>query len=275
MTLDMKTTATAQAWAPLIEASLPVGNWQPSWYAKANAEGNMEKLIYVVWKQDGVSPRGFRQEMLGGTAEQLIESGAHGLAMNLIDDLTVQGMRITQLVEPMAGMVSVWLDTALRRGPLEAALARVTKRLAGYLVLESVPIVNTKHVVAPGERVPGLYTVAFLEKPDSLTYDAWLERWQGHHTQVAIETQSTFLYIQNVVVRAVTEDAPPWTAIVEEAFPAEAATDPMVFYDADTPEKLADNQRRMMQSCERFIDFNHLESHPMSAYVIKAMMNAE
>jgi hypothetical protein len=31
----------------------------------------------------------------------------------------------------------------------------------------------------------------------------------------------------------------------------------------------------MMQSCERFIDFNHLESHPMSAYVVKEMMNDE
>jgi hypothetical protein len=235
----------------------------------------MEKLIYVVWTRDGASPRDFRQQMLGGTARQLIELGARGLAINLIDDLTVQGMRITQLAEPMTGMVSVWLDTALKRGPLEAALARVTKRLAGYLVLESVPIVNTKHVVSPGERVPGLYNVAFLEKPGFLTYDAWLEWWQGHHTQVAIETQSTFLYIQNVVVRAVTEGTPPWAAIVEEAFPAEAATDPMVFYDADSPEKLAENQRRMMQSCERFIDFNHLESHPMSAYVVKKMMNDE
>jgi hypothetical protein len=242
---------------------------------EADAGGTMEKLIYVVWKQDGASPESLRQEMLGGTAERLIEMGACGLAINLIDDLTVRGMRITQLTEPMAGMVSIWLDTALRRGPLEATLARVAKRLAGYLVLESVPIVNTTHIVAPGERLPGLYTVAFLEKPDFLTYDAWLEWWQGHHTQVAIETQSTFLYIQNVVVRAVTEDAPPWTAIVEEAFPAEAATDPMIFYDADTPEKLADNQRRMMQSCEKFIDFNHLESHPMSAYVMKKMMNDE
>ncbi len=230
----------------------------------------MEKLIYVVWKQDGASLQSFRREMLGRTARQLIELGARGLTINLIDDLTVPGMRITQLAEPMSGMVSVWMDTALRRRPLEAALTRVTKRLAGYLVLESVPIVNTQHVVPPGERLPGLYTVAFLEQPDFLTYDAWLEQWQGHHTQVAIDTQSTFLYVQNVVVRPVTADAPPWVAIVEEAFPAAAATDPMVFYDADSPAALAANQRRMMESCEKFIDFSRLESHPMSAYVLSS-----
>ncbi|MGD0947189.1 MAG: hypothetical protein ABSA52_07140 [Candidatus Binatia bacterium] len=235
----------------------------------------MEKLIYVVWKHDGAPPQRFRQEMLGGTARQLIALGARGLAVSLIDELTLPGTRITQMAEPMVGMVSIWLDTTLRRGPLEAALVRVTKRLAGYLVVESVPIVNTKHVVSPGERLPGLYSVAFLEKPSFLTYDAWLELWQGHHTQVAIETQSTFLYVQNVVVRALTKEAPPWAAIVEEAFPAKAAMEPMVFYNADSPQKLAENKQRMMESCEKFIDFTRLESHPMSAYSIKLMMNAE
>jgi hypothetical protein len=148
-------------------------------------------------------------------------------------------------------------------------LAAATARVAGWLVLESVPLVNTRYVVPPGERIPGLYTVAFLEKPDALTYDEWLTRWQGSHTRVAIETQSTFAYIQNVLVRPVSPDAPPWTAIVEEAFPAEAATDPMVFYRADTPEQLADHQRRMMESCESFIDFSRIETHPMSAYVLR------
>jgi hypothetical protein len=165
--------------------------------------------------------------------------------------------------------VAVWLDTALDRGPVERALAAATARIAGWLVLESVPLVNTRHVVPPGERIPGLYNVAFLEKPDALTYDEWLSRWQGGHTTVAIETQSTFKYVQNVLARPVTPDAPPWTAIVEEAFPAEAATDPMVFYAASTPEQLATNQQRMMDSCARFIDFTRIETHPMSAYVLR------
>ena len=103
-----------------------------------------------------------------------------------------------------------------------------------------------------------------------MTYEDWLERWQGHHTRVAIETQSTFLYIQNVIVRALTEDAHPWSAIVEEGFPAEAPTDPMVFFAAGSSrEKLEENRRRLMESCGKFIDFARLESHPMSSYVLK------
>jgi hypothetical protein len=168
----------------------------------------------------------------------------------------------------MSGTLSVWLDTALDRGPVEEVLAAHTSKLAGYLVLESVPIVNTRHVAQPGERIPGITTVAFLERPEGMAYGEWLERWQGDHTRVAIETQSTFSYVQNVVVRALTMDAPPWAAIVEESFPAEAATDPMVFYDArGSEERLEENRRRMIESCRRFIDFERIESHPMSTWV--------
>ena len=230
----------------------------------------MEKLIYVIWKPDEMSVERFRQDLLGSIARKLIAAGARGLAVNLADDLTVTGLRITQMREPLSGMVSIWLDTALNRGPVEEVLAAATARLAGYLALESVPLVNTTHVSPLGERIPGLYTVAFLEKPDSLTYEEWLQRWQGQHTSIAIETQSTFLYIQNVLVRPLNVDAPPWVAIVEEAFPAEAATDPMIFYNAGgSPEKLKEHQRRMMESCQRFIDFSRFETHPMSAYVLQ------
>ncbi len=121
----------------------------------------------------------------------------------------------------------------------------------------------------PGERLPGLYTVAFLEQPDFLTYDEWGQRWQDQHTTVAIETQSTFLCIQNVLVRPLTADAPPWVAIVEEAFPGAAATDPMVFYNAGgSPDTLKAHQTRMLESCQRFIDFSRFETHPTSTYVL-------
>ncbi len=225
----------------------------------------MEKLIYVVWKAaDPVSD--LRRQLLGATADTLIACGARSLTVNLADDLAVPGLRMAQ--RDPTGTVSVWMDTARDRGPIEEALAAVTSRLAGYLVLESVPLVNTRFVVPPGERIPGLYSVAFLERPASLAYDDWLERWQGHHTKVALETQSTFLYVQNVLVRPLTEDAPPWAAIVEEAFPAEAATDPMVFYAAQSQATLAEHQRRMMESCQRFIDFSRFETHPMSSYAL-------
>jgi hypothetical protein len=232
----------------------------------------LEKLIYVVWKRPGLAAERFKDEMLGPLAQRLLALGPRALSMNLADDRAAyaQGIRITRMRDPLAGTVSIWLDTALARAPVEEVLAGATERLAGYLVLESVPIVNTTRKAPLGERTPGITTVALLEKPEGMAYEDWIERWQGQHTQVAVETQSTFFYIQNVIVRAVSANAPAWTAIVEEGFPAEAATDPMVFYAAGgSREKLEENRRRMMESCRRFIDFERLESHPMSSYVLR------
>jgi hypothetical protein len=210
--------------------------------------------------------------MLGGVARELDDHGVRGLSVNLADERAAfaQAMRITRMEEPPSATVSLWLDTALDRGPLQDRLERACQRLAGYLVVESVPLVNTTQLAAPGERTPGITTVAFLERPGSMTWESWLEQWQGRHTRVAIETQSTFLYIQNLIVRPLTEDAPCWSAIVEESFPAEAAADPMVFFAAgDSRAKLAENRSRLLESCAKFIDFTRLESHPMSSYVLK------
>jgi hypothetical protein len=233
----------------------------------------VEKLLYVVWKKAEESVPDFRERMLGAVASGLCDLGVRGLSMNLADEMSTfaERMRITQMQAPPSGTVSIWLDTALDRDPLQDLLKSVCQRLAGYLVLESVPLANTTRIAASGERTPGITTVAFLEKPAGMTQEDWLDAWQGRHTRVAIETQSTFLYIQNLIVRPLTEDAPPWSAIVEEGFPAEAATDPMVFFAAgDSRARLEENRRRLLESCAKFIDFARLESHPMSSYLLVA-----
>jgi hypothetical protein len=231
----------------------------------------MEKLVYVVWKLPDASVEELRDDLVGERGKRLIDLGAKKLAVAVADEHVqyAQGSVITSMETPIAAIVSFWLDTHLDRAPLEEVIGSVTSRYAGYLVLESVPIVDTTQKVALGERTPGTLTIAFIEQPDRLGYEEWLDLWQGRHTRVAIETQSTFLYIQNAVVRAVTEDAPPWVAIVEEGFPREALTDQKVFYDAgDSDAKLAENRGRMIESCRRFIDFDRLESHMFSRYVL-------
>jgi hypothetical protein len=233
----------------------------------------MEKLVYVLWRAHDEPVEHFGTVLREQVGTLFADMGAHALSVNVADEQAQQAahLRISQRDDPPAATFSVWLDTHLARGPFDDALARVASRVAAYLVVESVPIPNIRHPVRDGERIPALCTVALLEKPQGMAYEAWREQWQGHHTRVAIETQSTFLYVQNVVVRALSAGAPPWTAVVEECFPPEAATDPMVFYAAQgSREKLEENQRRMLESVRKFIDFSTLESHPMSAYVLKS-----
>jgi len=231
----------------------------------------MEKLVYAVWRPAALSGSDFRDRLLGDCAERLLQRGAQKLAVSVADEHVdyARGSIISHMEAPIAAVVCFWLDTHLERAPAEAVLRGATARCAGYLVLESVPVPNKTHRVPLGERTPGANTIGFLEKPERLSAEAWLELWQGQHTRVAIETQSTFLYIQNAVVRALTPAAPPWVAIVEEGFPREALIDPRVFYDAgDSAAKLAENRGRMIESCRRFIDFDRLESHVFSQYVL-------
>jgi len=232
----------------------------------------MEKVVHVLWKRDDLSDEAFKAEMLGSIANRFLDLGTHRLSVNLVDESVAhtKPVRITRLDPTMSGTISFWLDMADERGPYEEALARVTSRYAGYLVVESVPIVNRTHTAKPGERTPGINVVACIEKPDRLTREAWIDHWFGHHKKVAIETQCTFSYVRNLVVRPLTNDAPPWAGIVEEGFPADAVTDPMIWYCAEgSEEKMQQNMTRMMESVQAFLDIDRVESNPMSEYRIK------
>jgi len=231
----------------------------------------VEKLVYVVWKPPATSDESFARTLHERVAPQLSKLGARGLTLHLIDAeaKNVQRARITRLETPVAGLVCFWLDAADQRGPLEAALAEATERLAGYLVVESVPLLNTTRRVPLGQRTPGIVMVALIERPERMPWEAWIAHWHGPHREVALETQCTFLYVRNVVVRALTPHAPPWAGIVEEGFPAQAVTNPMLWYKAEgSPETLQRNVKRMVESCRAFLDLDRVESHPMSEYRI-------
>ncbi|MDM7998761.1 MAG: EthD domain-containing protein [Dehalococcoidia bacterium] len=233
----------------------------------------MEKMLYLVWKPETDSEKVFRDRLLGQVAPRIIDAGAHHLRVGVVDeDVTAAThLRIEATKPPVSGMVSVWVDTSVRRQPIEKAIQASVSRMAGYLVTESEPIVNTRHVVPDGQRTPGMYQVVLLRKPPRLNYEHWLEIWLGSHTQVAIDTQSTFGYRQNVIVRPLTYAAPPYDAIIEELFPAEAMTDTMVFYNAVGDEaKRKRHEKAMIDSVVRFIDFDKMDRIPMSEYTIKS-----
>jgi hypothetical protein len=232
----------------------------------------MEKLVYVLWKRTDLSDEDFRGTMLGNIARRYCDLGASRVSINLADSFVAHAAtsRLTRFDPPISGFISFWLHAADDRAPYEDTLAAVTARVAGYLVVESVPIVNTTHTAPPGERPPGINMIACIEKPDRMTYEAWIDHWHGHHKRVAIETQCTFAYVRNVVVRPLTQDAPPWAGIVEEGFPTEAITDPMIWYRGEGSEDaMQRNMARMMDSVQTFLDIDRVESHPMSEYLIK------
>lgn len=232
----------------------------------------MEKLIYLAWKPVADTGEMFRNQLCQQVAPALLAAGARHLRVTVADS-AVEAARKLRITSAAPGScapdatISFWLDSTRDRDPLELAMRRGCNRINGYLVTESEPLRNTQHIMRPGERTPGMNQVVLLRKPERLTREQWLDTWLNSHTQIALDTQSTFGYRQNIIVRALTPDTAPIDAIVEENFPHEAMTSGHAFYNAVGNDRLyKENREKMFVSVQRFIDFDKLDCLPMSEY---------
>src|SRR5271163_1190844 len=174
----------------------------------------MEKVIAVLMRAEPDDDWCDRQR--GPVAEALLGLGIAGLSVNVRDSAVAHSlMTLTTLDPPVAAVVSVWTQQCY--GDQIAAALRLLEMecdsVAAYLVTESVPLQAPLEL---GSRTTGLANIALLRRPAELDRASWLQRWQHDHTPVAIETQSTFGYTQNAVVRALTPNALPLAGIVEE-----------------------------------------------------------
>ena len=228
----------------------------------------MEKVIVLL--RDAVPDEQWCAQLRGPVADKIMALGVAGLTVN-VRDAAVRGslMTLTTLDPPVVAVVSIWAQQSYGPQIRDAVdlLAAQCQLAAAYLVTESVPL---EHVTEIGQRTAGLANVALLRRPAHLDRDTWLARWQLNHTSVAIETQATFGYTQNVVWRALTPDAPTIDGIVEELFPAEAITDLHAFFGAADDADLQDRMSRMIASTTAFGANENIDTVPTSRYVRRA-----
>lgn len=165
--------------------------------------------------------------------------GATRIQVNAPDPAFDAAMRIDELAPGVVGTVAVW-------GPLDpdAVLAAAgTGDWLAWEVEEAEPLVGPAD--PDGVRTSAMANLAFLRVPDSMDHQAWLTHWKGTHTIVAIDTQDTFGYVQNRVLRSLVPAGDKVAAIVEELFHEAAAGDPHVFYgsggdDAELARRMSD-----------------------------------
>ena len=228
----------------------------------------MEKVIAVLRAADRDDDWCARQR--GPVADAILRLGVPGLAVNVRDSAVRDSlMTLTSLDPPVAAVVSLWTQQCYG-DQMAAALSLLDAEcelLAAYLVTESVPLPAPLEI---GQRTMGLANVALLRRPAGLNQASWLNRWQNDHTPVAIETQSTFGYTQNAVVRVLTPDAPLIAGIVEELFPAEAVSDLKAFFGAADDADLQDRLNRMIASTSAFGANENIDTVPTSRYVLKS-----
>lgn len=229
----------------------------------------MEKLVYLLWA-DGDSER-WAADLRGDVAEQLLRAeGVRGLQVNVSDAAVGAAMlRITAFDRPVSGIASVWVDNAAAAAArVGSLLSAACSDLAGYLVTESVAIEPPP--TTAGRRTDALANIAVLRRPADIRHDEWLDRWLGPHTGVAIDTQDTFGYVRNAVVRPVTDGAATIDGIVEELFPMAALSDPHAFYGSGGDDaELGRRITRLMTSVATFGADRDLDVIPTSRYVVR------
>ena len=227
----------------------------------------MEKLVYQLWKKDDDILENFKESLLSNLTKDL-DGLVTELQINIADADVEPASGLAQSNYPPAPNAVIFLkvQSYFLVHTLEDHLHKVAKKIHGFVVSESVILDDVKKSPL-GLRSEGFSQVVFLEKPETMCTFDWFEHWTKHHTKIAIETQSNFIYVQNSVVRPLQKSSPAFIAIIEECFPYEAMSDPEVFYDAENnPELLAKNGQVMMSSCEKFIDFKKIEVIPTSRY---------
>ena len=228
----------------------------------------MEKLVYLLWKR-GTDPNDdtFRDRLLQDLPPGLSNHGASQVKLCVCDSDVSAGASLHLGAHAPDALLTFWLECIQDRGPAQALIARVSGKYAGYLVVESQALRLKTDPAEQGKRTRGFSLVGCIEAKPGLSHDRFIEIWETIHRDVAIETQSTFSYIRNEVVRPVTPAAPPWQGIIEEGFPNEALSNPQAFYDAVGNEpKYRENLRRMIESCDAFLSLKNVDSHPMSEY---------
>lgn len=239
----------------------------------------MDKLIYILWDSEGRRKTERQQVLLQGVAPKLLEVGARKLTLYIVDqDSDVKSAAPFHSGERMCAEVALWLDSVDQRTTSEDILRAAGFRFAGYLVDETIytEYGGNRHSKSrnwpDGQRSPGIVAVTLMERPKRLSRDEWIRRWHGKQSPVSEAMQPRSRYIRNVVVKALTPDAPPYEGIVEEAWPSTRhLTNPFMFYGAGRdPLKLVWNMVVMFRSVTSFLDLTRIRTTNTSEYIFKS-----
>jgi hypothetical protein len=193
-------------------------------------------------------------------------SGSCGLRILIQDAESAVAAGYTQCAQPPLPDICICVDDI----PSES-VSVVQSSLLNLFPHALVVLCESRLVLTPdwqvGERTPGTVQLCTFRHKQDIPRDEFIQIWRDDHTSVAVETQSTFGYFQNLVCE--NQDT-SFDALVEEHFPIEAATSPEVFFDAvDDPAKLKQNIDCMMQSCARFIQQDTINVIHLSEYKIQ------
>ena len=231
----------------------------------------MEKVMVPLWRRPELDVAAFRQRLLESLFPALLaDPSFQSLKACIVDEhvAPASAYRMVNIITPAwDAMLIAWLHAGDGILDHSGLIETVCDRFHAYIVTESDRLPLDLSGLPAGHKTDGMNEIVALQVPDWLARDEWIRIWHESHTQIAIDTQSTYGYRQNLVSRALTADAPVVDAFIEENFPEKAIHSRLGFYDVDTEEEKQAREQAMIESCARFIDFEKIDCIPTSEYI--------
>ena len=179
------------------------------------------------------------------------------------DDLTIMLARLDEHSE----RASMWVRDpmgCLPQGRLaidapdgnSAHLTSIADSLGGslYHCFGRIPVTPQ---LAVGETFGGTMQLCCFQRKENLSDATLRSRWFEQHADIAIETQQTLGYRQNLVLES---GEPFFDGIVEEYFSYEAATDMTAFFaDGHDEARMWQHIEALTKSSESFLDLDKSE----------------
>lgn len=225
----------------------------------------MEKLIYLLDR--AATPGTLKHFLLNDGLEGLRGAQASEITINIAnldsDVADVAPQRIAGHWSDLGAAVSLWTNSVDRHGDYLSVLAQTGCTIHAYLVTESVPQ-PCADSWAEDERRPGVTQFTAHGKPDAVSEADFYRNWT-EHTELSFKLHpDRWSYVRNAVARPLTENAPPYRALVLEHF--------------RTLEDFTDEDRyfgdpaivqQMYEELPGFCDFNTMVTGPMSEYYFR------
>lgn len=236
--------------------------------------------MYLVWLPAGTPPDQAREVMIDAVGPALLASGARALTIDVDDDhaQVAPPAPPPSGEDPVRAVVSLWLDAYDHRAPFERAILEHATRIAGYQAVESLyrdyggNRWSRPRDWPDGTRSPGILTVSLIEQKRDMGFEDWITFWHTKQSPMSEAIQPRARYVRNAIFRSITDGAPPFRAIVEEAWPTvDDLTDPMRFYCGDgDPDLMQRNIATMLEHVSRFIDFDTFRNYTMSEWILRS-----
>ncbi len=199
----------------------------------------MEKVMTLVRRPAGAERAAFLETLIKG-ARSVALARLPQLAALTIDlvDIPAEEAGLRPGGEPsFDAVVEIWLDVA----PGEVSVALIAPALAAldpgatqhaYHVTERIKR-DFERTWPVGERSPGVKSIYLARRHPDMTREQYSAHWDTTHAPLALKHHvGMWRYLQDVVIEALTPDAPPWDGFAELHF--RTAQDLRErFYDSD------------------------------------------